>query len=221
MRPSAKNSPFKCPVCGENQANAINTLRGLKKHMTGTHGGYTQEQLTTAAGSLRESGAAAAELFEDAAKSMPESAESYRVETAEEPGRGGTRTPSAAKVNKQIAANFNQVKQSLAEKIPLMIGQFIYGKIGKTEAVTKEKVAPITESIQTVLNALGVDIQIEPMNTAIKSRLWLIFIPLGAIVITFFGELLAMTRLISKDELDEANEEIAEKIEKEKDQPVA
>lgn len=197
---------FKCPKCFRGGMPVVlASLASWKTHMTKKHGGFTDAETATAAGTDEEGVAAGGgETFEQAAASMPNNAEGFRLTPPDaNAGTPRERAPKPAAVNKAIAANLQQVKQRLAETIPMIFGHWINKVLERpqiTDEEMKKRVAPVSEAIQTVLNALGVDIQIEPMNTVIKSRLWLIFIPVGALIATFFTELMAYAATFGKDE---------------------
>jgi uncharacterized protein YqgV (UPF0045/DUF77 family) len=198
--------PTKCPKCDK----ILASVGTWKNHMTKAHGGYDEEMLQSAAGSQPEGAAAGgAESLDQVAATMPESGEAFRLTPPDAvPGAPRERAAKPAAVNKAIAANLQEVKRRLAESLPMIFGHWINATLERprvSDNEMKEKCKPVTEAIQTVLNALGVDIQIEPMNTVIRSRLWLIFIPLGALLAVFFSELMQYAATFGKTEEEETS----------------
>jgi hypothetical protein len=205
---------FKCPKCFRGgEPTVLASLGTWKNHMTKMHGGFSDEEVTAAAGPAGNEGIAlgGGESFDQASAAMPESAESFRL-TPPEAGAFSApkeRAPKPAKVNAAIAANLQDVKRRLAETLPMIFGHWINKALDRpklSDGEMKEKCKPVTEAIQTVLNALGVDIQIDPINTVIKSRLWLILIPLGALLATFFGELMQYVAAFGKAKTEEISD---------------
>lgn len=181
--------------------------------MTRAHGGYTSEELQAAVGGEGTEGAAIAgqKTFDELASEQPESAEAYRSVPPSGPGTtqqspASPPDPEAEQrnaISRKINARMNKAKKLFAEKLPrIAFDKFTEGKGGEWKLDDDES-EMISEAVETMFDAMGVEFAIEPMNVVLRSKFWLMLYPVCVFAFIFGLKALKAAKLTVPEEKPE------------------
>lgn len=182
--PSAKENklvcPFGCVASGRYPIAA--TSNGWKKHMTRTHGSWTDEQLNSAmgAGVVEAADVSGFPGFAEAAAAAPDSETSAGDTPAvtETPGapltapkEGGAPGTAAAPRRPRKPINPKAIRRPLVSVI-----ESFFAKQG--DPLTDEEKKDVDDSIGEMLDAMGIGFEIRPFEFTLQSPFWALLFPL-------------------------------------------
>ena len=181
--------PFGCKASGNRPIAA--SIRGWKKHMTRSHQGWNQEQLDVLIGTGARDPAAGREAFLAEADKEPSlfiGAEGVTDKPSPEQSAADIAAKTTELKTDAMARKFsgkiNKMKKSIAEKFPQALSAAIKDK-GPEWALSKEDSELFAESIENCFDVLDVDFRITPVSTILTNPLWVLVLPLLALVLIF------------------------------------
>lgn len=187
-----KDKPFKC------SRGCLTTLGGVKgfsqfknwkRHMTDIHGGASPEELEAAnalIGTVHTTTRSQGELDIDA----DPDAKARREAKAPEPDeKEKARIAQAKRVNKEINERFEQTKHLMFTGVPAQL----FGALARAQDAPEFRLSEgesklIEEGFETLMLALGINWEIEPINVTVKSPIWLLLYPLAIMATIFLGK---------------------------------
>lgn len=177
---------IQCPDC----SSEFESLRGWKRHMSMTHGGWTEDQVAKIAENLSsEQGAVATgfQSFEEAEAALSSS----QVDTEEEKPRKRRATKTQKEVSGELKKKFDAVCGSLAEIAVSSIDSLLTSSF-QSEPMTESEKKSIKEAIEFPLVALNTQIEVEPVNVTITSWKSTLIVPVVAILAVVLSHLFSM-----------------------------
>lgn len=157
--------------------------------MTDIHGGASPEELEAAnalIGTVHTTTRSQGELDIDA----DPDAKARREAKAPEPDeKEKARIAQAKRVNKEINERFEQTKHLMFTGVPAQL----FGALARAQDAPEFRLSEgesklIEEGFETLMLALGINWEIEPINVTVKSPIWLLLYPLAIMATIFLGK---------------------------------
>lgn len=219
---------FICPIegCPSHDVNPkpryfIDSLRGLKRHMTHTHGGWTPDQISGAIGETRQESPGQAQAILEGADGEPLIPPSPDApERERQPRERATSTDKRAKQAQiRMSTALQGFREQLAQAVPDLYLNLFQSKMGIGGSLPEKMKKSLSELWSAYLDLLGFDIQATPLNFRISGKLWIFAFPLLMIPVTFFS-MTGRTKIEREDEPGEAVAQEPPVPEEKKEPPV-
>lgn len=177
-----------CPYLGTNQEKKechrpSKNVRGLKSHLTRSHGQWTDEQIMAAVQSERaEMPSVVAEGAEPATEAL---ALAPAVNPEPEPETEGEGKGRKRKSTVGFSKALKEAKEFICEAIPEFICSFLTVKTGRKFDLTEKAKGTIRSLWEGYFDLLGIEFEnMEPLNVKVGGKKMLFLIPLGIILFT-------------------------------------
>ena len=106
---------------------------------------------------------------------------------------------------KKFNAKLNKMKRSFAEALPKAVGVAVREK-GPEYALTDEDTEILAESVENCLEILDIDFQVQPFTTTLTNPLWVLILPLLALILVFAPKTYAAQKRARENEQRQPNE---------------
>ena len=219
---------FICPIegCPSHDANPkpryfIDSLRGLKRHMTHTHGGWTPDQISGAIGETRQEAPGQAQAVLEGADGEPLIPPSPDApEHERQPRERATSTDKRAKqAQVRMSTALQGFREQLAQAVPDLYLNLFQSKMGIGGSLPEKMKKSLSELWGAYLDLLGFDIQATPLNFRISGKLWIFAFPVLMIPVTFFS-MTGRTKIEPPEESEETQAAPASEVAENKEPPV-
>lgn len=96
-----------------------------------------------------------------------------------------TESETNPKTAKRMKAEMKRFKKQISEKLPKMLFDRLAAERGPEWALDQDEADSISDAINTVFDALGLEFEIEPFNVVLRSRMWLFAYPILVVASIF------------------------------------
>lgn len=204
---------YECPhgCKGQGDKPVAATIRGWKKHMTRNHEGYSESELaaiimteTTKDSTVgRETFLSEAETdpslyIKDGAVTDKPPQGSIDAET-EARKTVELKTDAAAK---KFNAKLNKMKKALADKFPTVVAGAVRER-GPEWQLESDDTEILSEAVENCFDVLDIDFRIAPYNMVLSNPLWVLLLPILALVIVFAPKAVKSAQLHKEDQAAE------------------
>ena len=102
-------------------------------------------------------------------------------------------------IGKKFNAKLNKMKRSFAEALPKAVGVAVREK-GPEYALTDEDTEILAESVENCLEILDIDFQVQPFTTTLTNPLWVLILPVLALILVFAPKTYAAQKKAKENE---------------------
>lgn len=188
---------YPCPYVGTDQETKhckrpAESPKGWKTHMTRQHGTYSAEQLAAAVGGVVPGANGGRELFlsevqDTAPGGSPESTE-VRGEGAPPP-QDNTVNIKKEQMARKFSARMNKFKEKLAARLTQGVNLIAVDK-SPDWALSEDDEKLFSESLENCFEILDIDFQIRPVQKTLENPLWVLALPLAALLMIFLPKIM-------------------------------
>ena len=194
---SLENNIYECPRgCKAQGGKPIAaSIRGWKKHMTRNHGGYDETELAAIVGAAPPDIERGRELF----LSEAEQSQTVSDETGKTAGSSGQDTGEPARIDtisikkeqmaRKFSARMNKFKEKLAARLTQGINLIAVDK-SPDWALSEDDEKLFSESLENCFEILDIDFQIRPVQKTLENPLWVLALPLAALLMIFLPKIM-------------------------------
>lgn len=203
---------YECPNgCKAQGGKPIaSSIRGWKKHMTRNHGGYDQSQLDAILGTSAPDSSRGRELFLS------------EIDSPNEPAQAGTLPDSPASapaslpdperetrlkkeaMARKFSAKLNKFKEKVSARLADGVNLIAKDK-GPEWEITEDDRELLGESIENCFEILDVDFQIRPLTKTLENPLWVLALPIIALVMIFLPKVMRAAAQKKEDDKETTN----------------
>ncbi len=206
---STENNIYECPRgCKAQGGKPIAaSIRGWKKHMTRQHGGYDEAELAAIVGAVPPDAERGREQFLSEAESQQDTSQTTgKIEgEAQSSESGRPASPNTVNIKKEqmarkFSARMNKFKEKLAARLTQGINLIAIDK-SPDWALNEDDEKLFAESLENCFEILDIDFQIRPVQKTLENPLWVLALPLVALLMIFLPKI--MKAAMQKDKEDE------------------
>lgn len=163
------------------------TIKGWKRHMTATHGDYTQEELDAIVGVVSPDSSSGREQFlseaEKPAQELPGTSETPATDAAA-PQAARTVNVKTEQATKRMSGKLNAFKDKLSKKLPERINDSLKENAPEW-AMNSGDLDFLTESIKDSFDVLDINFEVRPIGVTLSNPLWVLALPGLALLVIF------------------------------------
>ena len=190
---------YLCPYRGTPKGTKVcekiyPTIRGWKGHLTRTHGGFDETQLAAIVGAAPPDTERGRELFLSEAEGTPTNKEAGESSGAQDNSGGLPPQPDTVNIKKEqmarkFSARMNKFKEKLAARLTQGINLIAVDKSPEW-ALSEDDEKLFSESLENCFEILDIDFQIKPVQKTLENPLWVLALPLAALLMIFLPKIM-------------------------------